>query len=369
MANYFKWVFWKLKYFSYIFPNTETHKQPSRHTGEESIELWLIPSNRNSKRHLYLTLECLFLYFLLNKIRTHVTVSFCNSLTEIIPTECTRLTAPPSLGITPILQGKPANPNRALQSAARPSSNLASPARVLSLSPTCRTLGRHSHLGDKLCPPTLPLSPFLLANIYSSFKVQLTSHSLFKCWRQVTQAKSIIPSSMLPAELAHSFQKQFPYALAELPRPFSPFWVLWIIASNTLCSSQGQVHTLLACLSSKSSALPTLALFCFPDLCSPPGPTTAEFRGKKSPKGCNSLQSCVCRVLTSSLPEPSFPTPISPKQPQAALALQVSQRNWALWSQRPITTPIISAHFHWRRNGTPASPHQQHLFHRNRAHF
>ena len=103
MANYFKWVFWKLKYFSYIFPNTETHKQPSRHTGEESIELWLIPSNRNSKRHLYLTLERLFLYFLLNKIRTHVTVSFCNSLTEIIPTLCTRLTAPPSRGITPIL--------------------------------------------------------------------------------------------------------------------------------------------------------------------------------------------------------------------------------------------------------------------------
>lgn len=157
-----------------------------------------------------MTLEHLFLYFLLNKIRTHTTVSFCNSLTEIITTQCTRLVATPSLGITPILWGKPANPNKALQNPARPSSNLTSQDHVLSLSPPRWTLGRYSHWGDKLRPPTLPLSPFLLANIYFSFKVQLKCHSLLRCRRQATQAKSIIPSSVLPAELARSFQKQFP---------------------------------------------------------------------------------------------------------------------------------------------------------------
>lgn len=256
-----------------MFLKTETHTWPSRHTGEESREPWVILNNSRSNSHLYLTLEQLFLYLLLNKIRTHTTVNFCNSFTEIITIQCRRLMATPSLGITPIPLCKRAHPkqgiakpHRSQQSPGFPGSSLITSPCSLNAELTCKpTLG-----GMSFCPLSLPLPPSLLANFYSSFRAQLQSHPLSNA-NTSNRGQKCNSSLILPTvPPAHSFQIWFFLVLAELLNPPQvPVLPLGTITSNTLSKQWLQVHTPLPCQRAQHRQRPTLAHSCSPGLCSP----------------------------------------------------------------------------------------------------
>ena len=92
---------------------------------------------------------------------------------------------------------------------------------------------------------------------------------------------------------------------------------------------------------------------CQPWLCSAfltsaphPAPPLLSSGEKNLPRAATVYNPVFVGSSPAPTQSPHSPRPSHPKQPQAALVLQVSQRNRALWSQRPITTPITSAHFH-----------------------
>lgn len=318
-----------------MFCKTKTPIWSSRHRGGIPTDLWLIQNNSNSKSHLYLTLEHLFLYFLLNQIRTHRTVNFCNSFTKIITTECRRLIATPSLGIIPICSVNHQTSSKALQSPARPV------VIWLLWLISCHFSLLAEHGADiqahtceiSFCPPTLPLPSCLLANFYSS-----SSKAQLQCY-PLSNADTSDPGKQYNSFLhvPHCTHSLIPEILPVGARR----------ALQALSSSLGTVESHFQHSSASSFKPIPSSSVSFPNLgrvqpwLSPAFLTFAPYHphhcwvsGRESPN-YNTPQSFACD-LTSSLPQLPYPTLVSPQAAWACFSHAVLQStkelcaNWNL---------------------------------------